>query len=503
MRRTLVLAALLGLPFAARADVSIVSRHAARTHVVGDARAYALVGRKAALSLKSRGEGEVILVLRQVLTRKMQPGRSPTRVRVALDGRQVKTLVLRQPRDGRWAGRRRGRPSAVRELRVPVGAGTHRITVRVTTRGRLVAVATRFEAAPGDDVSLVPLAPLAEGDAGDDAMADVPLADLTGGAASADGEVDDIPLATLTPEAGDSDAPAVDDLPLATLTPEDGRDYEKTPPTGGGELGDIPLAALTPEDGKGPEKTPPEGDDLGEIPLATLTPADGAPSEGATSSTSGETGALALADGGRDVEIERIEAHGETGGLVGRPLHPPRSARAPWAPGRFVLGLRAVGGTHGIGGGTLGGGADVFARLGPERRGLLGLSIDLLPYRLRLVGLGAGPSYGADVRVVPVMATAGWTLGRGDVQWQATAGLGLVVAGLAFDGGPSGTGLMPGAAASVGVLYRVGPGALQLTARVSGGWGRIEASGATHERAVLAEGPFGGLGAGLGYQLEL
>ena len=257
--------------------------------------------------------------------------------------------------------------------------------------------------------------------------------------------------------------------------------------------GGIPLVGLTPK-----KKHANENTGSGEIPLVSLAPKKKAHEGGTT-----KTGAVAMADThGRRVEVKRLGDHSDEGGLVAAPLAPVHAPAAPRHHGRFLVGVRGLLASHGLGGGAIGGGIDVAMHTSLlDGRLALGASVDLLPYSLH-ISYGAGQTVTLGMQAIPILANASYILpGPGPLRFRGTVGLGLVLAGASF-GTRSGSAVVPGGALDLGVLLDAGPGSLTAAVRLTGGWGRIDpASGA--DRSTIVSGPMGGLGVTIGYAIEM
>lgn len=452
-------------PSAARAGVTIESRHRANLSIEGSEASWVRVGATRPLALRVTGPGTLRLELRQeihghakgvALAYVFRDGRRVAKVR--LTGKQPATITGRKARAG-----------AARHTEVTVPGGSHRIRVKTVGRGRAVLVAYTFEAG-------APAIP---------------------------------PVVSLTEPAGDSkpvteaDVAAVPLVPLETQDASGAQDTNDTK-AAAPDVGAIPLVALAPE---GP---PPSDESTAQaitaIDLVPLTDEGGerAASESGGTKASGTQGP-ALADAGHPVTVDTIEAgpSAPAGGvLIGAPLVQGPEVRGPRGPKHLLLGLRLVAARVGIRTGALGGGIDLLYRPGwLSGAVLLGLSADLLPQRLvHETALAGQAARRLDVSLssVPVLVTGAYEIHVGQkVRLQASVGVGAAWVQVSTPA-RSGSALHPAFALAFGPALDVGPGRLTASLRLAGSYGAIAAEG-TDKTALLERGFLGSGALTLGY----
>lgn len=452
MRRLLTVLVAVLVPSLALASPVHVTSHHRRLRVRGDRADYLLVRAGSPMTFDVTGPARVELRVRQVFHRGMRPGRTVTRVALSEDGARLRTFYVREPDEGRWFHSRiGGRPSRARTLGFDAPAGTHRYALSVAPRGRELAVA-----------------PTAHGAAGASPLALVPL----------------VPLGHTKPPAHPATAQATPGIPLVGLVPP----------------GHHPKPA--------PAATA-ETDEASSVPLVGLTPPSPAhkqPPAGTAENTGNpKTGAVAM-NTGHTVQVNQLPPTTPSDESA-PPLAPPETPFHRPPPGKIVVALRAALGTHGIGGGTVGGGAGVRMHTGLLGGHLaLGLSVDVVPYGLDIqytAPTGAALNATGSVTAVPILAVAALTqpLGEGRFSLEVTAGVGLVYAS-ATVARRTGAGVAPGGEVSLGLLVDAGPGSFALALRGAGGWGSLApTSGA--DRSTVLSGPLGELGFIVGYELNL
>ncbi len=452
-------------PWAARAGVTIESRHRANLSVEGSEASWVRVGTTRPLALRVTGPGTLHLELRREIHGRPQ---AVALVYVFRDGRRIAKVRLTNKQPVAITGTA-VRAGAARHTRVVIPGGSHRVRVKVVGRRQTVLVAYTFEA---ETPAIPPVVSLTE-PAGD-------------GKPMAEADVTAVPLVPLE-EGGAQDAPETTDAQAAAP-----------------DIGAIPLVALAPENPPSSDETTAQA--ITAIDLVPLTDErdEGTGSKRGETKTS-ETPGPALADAGHPVTVDTLEAGSSApagGVLVGAPLVQEPGAPARSGPRHMLLGLRLVAARVGVRTGALGGGIDLLYRPGWRAGALLfGLSVDLLPQRLVHETTPEGqPARRLDASLssVPVLVAGAYEIHVGrQVRLLASVGAGAAWVQVSMPA-RSGSALHPAFALAFGPALDVGPGQVTASLRLAGSYGAIVAEGT--DKTALLERSFLGSGAlTLGY----